>query len=227
GAAALVARLPGPGRLEFAAGACGLLRAAGDPRRLGRGLQAHADRVHAVALVRRGVVALALEHVAQVRAAVGAEDLGAGPAQGVVRAVLHPVLGQRGVEGRPPAVALELRLAPEQLTAAGSAGVDALGLGVGVLTDERTLRAGLAKHGVLLRSELLTPLLVGLGDSVGLVLAHSLITLRPLQTIRHTVFSGVFRWDWRTPTRSVALLVGTTRSGRSMSCTRKATSPQL
>ena len=50
-----------------------------------------------------------------------------------------PVLGQRGVEGRPAAVALELGVAAEQLAAAGPARVDALGRGVGVLPDVRPL----------------------------------------------------------------------------------------
>ena len=39
--------------------------------------------------------------------------------------------------------------------------VDAFGLGVGVLTDERALGAGLAQHGELLRRELLAPFVVG------------------------------------------------------------------
>ena len=55
----------------------------------------------------------------------------------------------------------------KQLGVAGLAGVDALGLGVGVLADEGALGAGLAQHGVLLRRELLAPLLVGLLHVVG------------------------------------------------------------
>ena len=50
--------------------------------------------------------------------------------------VADPVLGQRREEGRPAAVRLELLVASEQLGAARPAAVDALGLGVGVLTGE-------------------------------------------------------------------------------------------
>jgi len=70
-------------------------------------------------------------------------------------------------------VRVELRLATEQLVAAGPAAVDAERLGVVVLAGEGALGAGLAQHVVLLRAELLTPLLVGLVDlvrSVGLFL---------------------------------------------------------
>ena len=49
-------------------------------------------------------------------------------------------LGQRREERRPAAVRLELRVAAEQLGAAGPAAVDALGLGVGVLAGERRAR---------------------------------------------------------------------------------------
>jgi hypothetical protein len=57
---------------------------------------------------------------------------------------------------------VELRVGLEQHVLARLAPVDALGLGVGVLPDERGLRAGLAQDGVLLGRELLAPLLVGL-----------------------------------------------------------------
>ena len=55
----------------------------------------------------------------------------------------------------------------KSLALAGLAAVDALGLGVGVLAGEGPLGAGLAQDGVLLRAELLTPLLVGLLHVVG------------------------------------------------------------
>jgi hypothetical protein len=59
------------------------------------GLQRQGDRVDAVALVRRGVVPLALEHVAEVTVAVPAEHLDAAHTVGVVLAQDHPVAGQR------------------------------------------------------------------------------------------------------------------------------------
>src|SRR3954447_24813449 len=78
-----------------------------------------------------------------------------------------PQPGGGGVERRPAAAGVELRVGLEELGVAGLAGVDALGLGVGVLTDEGSLGAGLTEHGVLLRRELLAPLLVGLLHVVG------------------------------------------------------------
>ena len=57
---------------------------------------------------------------------------------------------------------VELGLGAEQLGAAGAAVVDADGLGVGVLADERSLGASLAEHRVLLGGELLAPLGVAL-----------------------------------------------------------------
>src|SRR4029077_15063931 len=61
-----------------------------------------------------------------------------------------------------PAAGVELGVGLEQHVLARLAPVDTLGLGVGVLTHEGALGAGLAQDGVLLRRELLTPLLVGL-----------------------------------------------------------------
>jgi len=64
-------------------------------------------------------------------------------------------------------VRVELRLATEQLVATGLAAVDAELLRVVVLPGERTLRAGLSEHAVLLRAELVAPLRVRLLDLVG------------------------------------------------------------
>src|SRR3954467_1081949 len=127
--------------------------------RLGR-LQGQADRVDAVAVAGGRAVAVG-EDVAEVRAAVGAADLDALHAVRGVLDVLDRV-GDRLVERRPAAAGVELRVRLEEPGVAGLAGVDALGLGVGVLADEGTLRAGLAEHRVLLGRELLAPLLVGL-----------------------------------------------------------------
>src|SRR4051812_36826304 len=99
--------------------------------------------------------------MAQVRTAVGAADLDPLHAESAVLDVLDGV-GDRLVERRPAAAGVELGVRLEELGAAGLAGVDALGLGVGVLAGERSLGAGLAQYGVLLRREFLTPLLLAL-----------------------------------------------------------------
>ena len=138
--------------------------------------QRQADRVDAVALVGGGAVALALEDVPEVAPAVGAPHLDPLHPHRDVLDVLDRVAGEGGVERRPAAVAVELGARGEQLGATGPAGVDALGLGVGVLADERSLGAGLAQHLVLRRAELGAPLLVGLRHgirAVGLLHAHA------------------------------------------------------
>lgn len=88
--------------------------------------EGQADAVDAVPLVRGRRVALALEHVAKVAAAVGAYDLGPCHAEG---AVLMPRHGPRdAVEvGRPAAARLELVRGLVQGRLARGAGVDALG----------------------------------------------------------------------------------------------------
>ena len=78
------------------------------------------------------------------------------------------VAGEGGVERRPAAVRLELRVAAEELGAAGSARVDALGLGVGVLTPEGRLGARLAQHLELGRRQGLAPLLLTALDGIRL-----------------------------------------------------------
>jgi hypothetical protein len=59
---------------------------------------------------------------------------------------------------------LELRIGAEQFGAARAAGVDTLGLRVGVLAGERPLGARLAQDLVLGGCELGAPLVVGLHD---------------------------------------------------------------
>src|SRR5699024_4111810 len=66
---------------------------------------------------------------------------------------------------------------------AGTAGVDALRGGLVVLAGERALGPGGAQHGVLLRGELLTPLLLGLAHGVvaaGRLHHHKLLDRRGL-----------------------------------------------
>src|SRR5690606_34309423 len=126
------------------------------------GLQPQRDAVDAVPLVGGGRVSLTLEDMAQVRAAAGAAHLRAHHAVRAVLHQLHRVGVLRVVEGRPSAVRLELGLGGEQLGTAGAAGVDALGLGVGVLPREGGLGGRLAQYGVLGGGQLRAPLLVRL-----------------------------------------------------------------
>ena len=98
------------------------------------------DGVDAEALVSGRSVALALEHVAQVRIAGGAADLDPLHAQGPVVDVADGALRQRGPEGRPAAVRIELLVAGEQLGAAGPALVHARRVGVPVLAGVRAAR---------------------------------------------------------------------------------------
>jgi hypothetical protein len=85
-----------------------------------------------VSLVGRGSVALALEHMAKMAAAVRADDLGAGHA---VAPVLVPRHGARNtVEiGRPAAAGLELVVGLVQRRVAACTGVDAFRRGVLVI----------------------------------------------------------------------------------------------
>ena len=135
--------------------------------------QPHRDRVDAVPQVRRRRVALALEHVPEMAVAVRAHHLHPPHAQRGVDPLDHRVARQRREERGPPAVRLELRVAAEQLRAAGAAGVDALGLGVGVLAHERALGAGLAQHLVLGGGQLGAPLGVALDDLRGALGLHA------------------------------------------------------
>ncbi len=135
----------------------------------GVGDQLQRDRVDAVAQVRRGAVALALEHVPEVAVAGGAHDLDALHTHRVVGAFDDGLTGERGEERRPAAVRVELGVAAEQLRAARAALVDTGGLGVGVLAHERALGAGLAQHLVLGGGELRAPLGVGPDDGGGLL----------------------------------------------------------
>src|SRR6185369_10229020 len=136
-------------------------------RLLRLGYQFQGDRVDAVALVGRGRVALAFEDVPEVAVAGAAEHLDPLHAHRAVFAQQHRVRIGRVVERRPATVALELRVAAEQLGTARAALVDAGGLGVGVLTGERPLGPRLAEHGELVGAELRPPFLLGLHDARG------------------------------------------------------------
>lgn len=88
------------------------------------GREVQADAVDAVALVGGRGEALALEDVAQVASAVGADDLGAGHAKGVVRMAGHGARDAVKVGG-PAASRLELVRRLVQRRLAAGARVDA------------------------------------------------------------------------------------------------------
>src|SRR6478735_5779649 len=96
---------------------CRELAAGAARRRLGRSaavrLQPQRHTVDAIPVVGRSAVALAGEHVAQVGAAVGAAHLGPDRSEGPVLDQFHPILRERRVERRPPAMRIELVLAAE------------------------------------------------------------------------------------------------------------------
>src|SRR5699024_365658 len=114
--------------------------------------------------VGRGVVALTVEHVPQVRVAHGAAHLHPRHAHaGVLQQ--HDVVGITGlVERRPPTVRAELGVAAEQFGPAALAAVHALGGGLVVLTGEGPLGAVLSHHLVRQRIQSGSPLGVGPGD---------------------------------------------------------------
>src|SRR6266702_1712241 len=141
---------------------------------LGRGLQGERDGVDAPALIGRHRVALALEHVAEMRVAPRAPDLGADHAQRTVLDQLDGVVAGRLVEARPATVGLEFLPRAEQLGTAGTAPVHALDLGVGVLTGPRRLGARFPEYLVLIRGKHFAPLRLGSLD-----LAHVAETTSP------------------------------------------------
>ena len=98
--------------------------------------------------------------MAEVGFAGGAEDLDADHAVGGVAPFDDAVAGEGGEEGGPAAVAVELLGGAEEFGAAGAAGVDAFGGGVGVFTDVGWFGAGAAEDVEFLRGEALAPLVV-------------------------------------------------------------------
>ena len=127
--------------------------------------QVQRDRVDAVALT--GRVRSVVEHVAEVAAAAGAHDLGAHHAVARVGSQLDGLGGGRLVEAGPARARLEFRIGAEQLVPARRAAVDAVFLAVRVLAREWRLGPLPAQDLVLLRRQLLLPLLVGLVDLRG------------------------------------------------------------
>src|SRR5215217_5031767 len=129
-------------------------------------LQVECDAVHAPPLP-AGLLRPVVKDMAKVRVAACAAHL---RADRPVRAVLDELDGvgrDRLGEARPAGARVVLRPAIKERVAAGGAVVEALFVGVHVLTGERTLGRRLAQDGVLLRREPLAPLLVGAGKLVG------------------------------------------------------------
>src|SRR5436190_4052774 len=142
--------------------------AASAPRCIGSalvtgGLERERDRVHAVAVTRRGLRGV-VEEMAEVRVTGGAPHLRADHAEAAVLDQPYGVGVGGVVERWPAAVRVELRRRPEQLGTAGPAPVDADPLLLQQRTGPRPLRRRLAQDGVLLGRELRAPLLLGLLD---------------------------------------------------------------
>src|SRR3954465_8577839 len=102
------------------------------PSQLLHRFQRQAYRVDAPPLIGGDVIALALEHMPQVRATVGASRLGAHHSEGSVLDQIDRVVLGGFVERRPSAMTLELGVGSEKLLTTRTAVVDADGLGVGV-----------------------------------------------------------------------------------------------
>lgn len=115
--------------------------------------EAETDAVDAVPLVGGRVIALALEDVTEVAAAVGADDLGARHAKGPVLVARHGA-GDAVVVGRPAATRAELVVGLVQGRLAPGAGVHARrGLVLVVLARAGGLGALLAEDAELLCCE--------------------------------------------------------------------------
>ena len=135
------------------------------PGLAGAGLVGQRERVDAVA--QPGVGGSVGEHVPQMPAAPGAQDLGAGHAQDPV-GPLDDGPGRAGpVEAGPARPGLELRVRVEQLRTTAGAAEDALSIDVQQFSRPGWLGAGPAQHRVAVPGQLLPPFVVRLGDLVG------------------------------------------------------------
>src|SRR5919107_1172214 len=125
-------------------------------------LQVECDTVHAPPLP-AGLLRPVVEDVAKVRVAACAAHLRADHPVRAVPDELDGVGRDRLGEARPAGARVVLRPAIKERVAAGGAVVEALFVGVHVLTGERPLGRRLAQVGVLLRRGPLRPLAVGGG----------------------------------------------------------------
>src|SRR5436190_22571388 len=126
-------------------------------------LEVERGGVDAVSLA--GWAGTVVEDVAEVTAAVAADDLGALHEVAVVGTQLDRLGDSRLGEARPAGARVELRVGIEELRAAGCAAVVAGLLVVGVLAREGRLGARPAQHLVLRGRQLLAPLAIGLDDA--------------------------------------------------------------
>src|SRR3712207_5951708 len=99
-----------------------------------------------------------VEYVAEVRVAARAAHLGADHPVGAILDKFDGIGRDRFGEAWPAGARVVLRAAVEESVAAGGAVVEAVIVGIHVLTGERALGRSLAQDGVLLRREPLAPL---------------------------------------------------------------------
>src|SRR5712671_6490838 len=102
--------------------------------------------------------------MAQVRVALGAEDLGTAHEHAVVVFGGDVFLRGRGREAGPAGAGIELFVAAEERGTAADAAVDALLVVVPVLPGEGALGALLARDGELFGCQILLPLGIALDD---------------------------------------------------------------
>src|SRR5678815_1528925 len=98
--------------------------------------------------------------MAQMRVALGAQHLGAPHEQAGVRFGANILRRNRPGKAWPSGAGIELRVGIEQWFAAAHAGIGSRLLTIVVFAGERPLRALLPGDSILLRGELLFPLLV-------------------------------------------------------------------
>src|SRR5205807_3323757 len=140
-------------------------------------LRVQPDRGAVYAVAQAGWLGAVVKYVAQVPAAVRARVLGPDHEVRVVGRLLDRRALRRGVEARPAAVGVELRLRLEQLGAAAGAQVRARRLRVPVLAREGALGSLLAQHVELRWGEVALP--------IRLALLHS--------HLLHRLYSAIFR----------------------------------
>lgn len=124
-------------------------------------LKPQGDGIDAVAQIGGSAIALSFKDVAQVTATGGTSNFGSLATQTQVLDVQHAVFCQGCIEAWPATVRVELRGAAKELSVAGLAGIDALCLGIGVLTKEGRFSTCLPQDVVLRARQLLSPLFIG------------------------------------------------------------------
>ena len=153
----------------------------GEPRLFSNGagllcrLELQGDAVHAVA--QAGRLRAILENVAEVAAATGAVDLGAGLEEAAVRGGADVGGIDRRPEARPASAGVEFLRGVEKGQPTGRADEDTLLVNVVQRAGEGPLGAVLAQHVELLGREDLLPLVFGLDDFLDHVVGSFLLGL--------------------------------------------------